>query len=374
MREILLILSFACYISCTSDIDMIDLSNVDKVRTRVTANDVYASVDFVPLETTEECILCNPSVFAVDDSSVFIWDGDDVYRFSTEGKYCNRVGRFGHGYSEHGRLNSANYDRKRKVILLGTPDGTIYKYGYDGTFIDKIKLTFGNELLQTVRWSDSLDCMVCEIREYSKRGLKVWLSLVSQVGKKLNSYEIYSDEDNFDLDMLKTGMLRNSGNGVYFKLPFSDSLYYLSSTGISIPLILYQGASSPDRRDVEDMDYRKKGKKVTQQINNMVITNNYIYLSIDKGYQSYDVIIRKDSHTIIHCSEVENNVYRHLDIRGMKSVTFWPWIADSGVCVDIIPTDDFCIEDIKAIGCDTSNLVGTELERNPILVIAHESQ
>ena len=372
MKKWLLILSITCLFSCNSNVDTIDISHIEKVNIEIAANDVYRSINFVPLETKSECLLSNPSVFAINDSSVFIWDKDDVYRFSSSGKFRNRVGCYGKGYGEHGRTNSVNYDRKRDVLFIGCFDGTIYKYKSNGDFIGKLSLTFDEELLQNVRWSDAMDCMVCEIREYSKKGLKVYLQLVSFEGEKLKSFEVYSDNDNIPLHMLKSGMLCNSDEGVYFKLPFDNRLYLLSNNKLSVPLIIDQGESAPNRRDVEDLDYSAKTKSIKQQINNIVITNKNIYMSLENEGKYYDVLINRDDNTIIHCSRIDRNKQIHLSLSDMKSFSFWPWVEHSGKCMDLISVEDISPEDLKKMGYEEIDINKPNMELNPILVIACE--
>ena len=372
MKKWLLILSITCLFSCNSNVDTIDISHIEKVNIEIAANDVYRSINFVPLETKSECLLSNPSVFAINDSSVFIWDKDDVYRFSSSGKFRNRVGSYGKGYGEHGHINSVNYDRKRDALLLGSFDGAVYKYKSNGDFIGKSSLTFQKELLQTVRWNDAMDCMVCEIREYSEKGLNVHLQLVSFEGEKLKTFEIYSDNHNIPLNMLKSGMLRNSNEGVYFKLPFDNRLFFLSNNGLSVPLIFEQGDAAPSRRDIEDMEYSAKTRLVKQRINNIVITNENLYLSIEKAGKDYDVLINRDDNTIIHCSRIDRNKQIHLSLSDMKSFSFWPWVEHSGKCMDLISVEDISPEDLKKMGYEEIDINKPNMELNPILVIACE--
>ena len=266
-------------ISCNMEKKVIDLYDLD-ADTLLDTEDIFSSVSFVPLETTEDCLLRTPNVFASDDENVFLWDRNNIYRFALDGKFCNRIGTFGKGHGEHGSLNSANYDKRRRIVLLGTRDGFIYKYDINGNYLGRFRLTSKKELLQTARWNSDLDCMVCEVRKYTADGLTVYLKTVSADGEELKSYTVYSDEEKIDVSMYMTGMLLNGNGVVYFKLPFDNRLFLLSSEGLSVALTLDQGKNTPSRRYIEDMGYRDRNNDSQHHIDKMVITDKYIFLSI----------------------------------------------------------------------------------------------
>ena len=116
--------------SCTSHQNpyRIDLTEVPGCRETATSGELFSSVTYIPLETTPECLIGSGSLLHVDESDILVWvNGSDIYRFDRSGKFLHPIGRTGNGPGEHGMLNSANYDRREKVLYLGTPGNFIYK-------------------------------------------------------------------------------------------------------------------------------------------------------------------------------------------------------------------------------------------------------
>lgn len=365
-----LFLLFILFISCNTEGIRIDLQNSCE-NAILTAEDIFDTIEFIPLETNKNCLLRNPSVFGLDGDSVLIWDGNNIFRFLINGKYLNRIGTFGNGHGEHGRINSANLDLNRKRVLLGSPEGIIYKYDYNGNYIGQICLTFKDELLQAVKWSSEMDCFVCEVRKYSETGLTIFLRTFSYEGKLITSYEVYKDNDSsVKLNMLKTGMLRNGNNGVYFKIPFDNKLYFLSQSGLTTSLEFDLGKYSPTRRDIEDVDYFYKNGEKKKLIDNIVIGEKYIFLSciMKNDYQEY--VIDRKTNTIKHCSFFKGNNPIYLSVNRMEKYTFWPWVSLNEKFFDIVPIEQFTAKELQQIGIGEqtdSQIFG----QNPVLVIAY---
>lgn len=92
----------------------------------------------VPLETTDESLFFNFATFGMD-GDFFIFPRDEsgsILRFSKDGKYLNKIGAVGNGPGEYAELTDICVDPSTKTIsILGTDE--VYKYNYDGSFIDK---------------------------------------------------------------------------------------------------------------------------------------------------------------------------------------------------------------------------------------------
>ena len=372
MKTIKYLLAICLFlVSCDTEKKVIDLYDID-VDTSLDTEDIFSSVSFVPLETTEDCLLRTPNVFAADDENVFIWDRNNIYRFALDGKFRNRIGTFGKGHGEHGSLNSANYDKKHWIVLLGTRDGFIYKYDINGNYLGRFRLTSKKEMLQAARWNSDLDCMVCEVRKYTADGLTVYLKTVSADGEELKSYTVYSDKEKIGVSMYKTGMLRNGIGGAYFKLPFDNRLFLLSSEGLSVELTLDQGKNTPSRRYIEDMEYREMNSDSQHHIDKMVITDKYIFLSIIQKRACQEVIVSRETNTVVYNSVYSYGPERHIRIPGMAETTFWPWVSDGNTCMDLLHVEEMGEQDLQRLGIDIGAAEQMGMGLNPILVIAKQ--
>lgn len=92
----------------------------------------------VPMETTDESLFSSFATFGMD-GDFFIFprrEPSSILRFSKDGKYLNKIGAVGNGPGEYAELTDICVDPSTKTIsILGTDE--LYKYNYDGSFIDK---------------------------------------------------------------------------------------------------------------------------------------------------------------------------------------------------------------------------------------------
>lgn len=352
---------------------IIDLTGIGQKELVVPAESIYSSIKFIPLETHEQSILSSPNVFGMDSNNVLVWDQDEILRFDTQGKFLNRVGRLGRGHGEHGRINSANYDEKEKRIYVGNMGGFIYKYDLEGNYIGQFKISENNEILQTVRFNKQLNALVCETRKYSGEGLQVNLRIVSPDGAEKGTYLVYKDHEQVSRSMTRTGMLRNTSEGIMFMLPFDDKVTLLTQQGIIDTLTMDRGNFRPSRKLCENWDYSDELYKTKYQIDNIVVTDKYFYLTVTMDKEQCDLLIDRHSHAFIHDKKYAyGSELEHLSLKGFKHVSFWPWVAFDNKAVDLLPIDRFDNDDLEVLKKTAVNDYPLDDMSNPILVIAEE--
>ncbi len=351
----------------------IDLTGIGQKELVVPAESIYSSIKFIPLETHEKSILSSPNVFGMDSDNVLVWDQDEILRFDTHGKFLNRVGRLGRGHGEHGRINSANYDENEKRIYVGNMGGFIYKYDLEGNYIGQFKISENNEILQTVRFNKQLDALVCETRKYSGEGLQVNLRVVSPDGAEKGTYLVYKDHEQVSRSMTRTGMLRNTSEGIMFMLPFDDKVTLLTQQGIIDTLTMDRDNFRPSRKLCENWDYSDELYRTKYQIDNIVVTDKYFYLTVTMNKEQCDLLIDRHSHAFIHDKKYAyGSESEHLSLKGFKNVSFWPWVAFDNKAVDLLPIDRFDNDDLEVLKKTAVNDYPLNDMSNPILVIAEE--
>ena len=351
----------------------IDLTGIGHEEFVVPAESIYSSIKFIPLETNEKSILSSPNVFGMDENNVLIWDQDEILRFDVQGKFLNRVGRLGRGHGEHGRINSANYDENGKIVYVGNMGGFIYKYNLEGNYIGQFKISENNEILQTVRFNKQLDALVCEMRKYSSKGLQVSLRMVSPDGTEKGTFTVYKDNEQVSRSMMRTGMLRNTSEGVIFMLPFDDKVTLLTRQGIIDTLTMDRGNFRPSRKLCENWDYSGELYRTKYQIDNIVVTDKYFYLTVTMDKKQCDLLIDRHSYAFIHDKKYAyGSESEHLSLKGFKHVSFWPWVAFNNKTVDLLPIDRFDDNDLEALKEIAVNDYPLNDMSNPILVVAEE--
>ena len=352
---------------------IIDLTGIGQKELVVPAESIYSSIKFIPLETHEQSILSSPNVFGMDSNNVLVWDQDEILRFDTHGKFLNRVGRLGRGHGEHGRINSANYDEKEKRIYVGNMGGFIYKYDLEGNYIGQFKISENNEILQTVRFNKQLNALVCETRKYSGERLQVNLRIVSPDGAEKGTYLVYKDHEQVSRSMTRTGMLRNTSEGVMFTLPFDDKVTLLTPQGIIDTLTMDRGNFRPSRQLCENWDYSDELYRTKYQIDNIVVTDKYFYLTVTMDKEQCDLLVDRHSHAFIHDKKYAyGSESEHLSLKGFKNVSFWPWVAFDNKAVDLLSIDRFNDDDLEVLKEIAVNNYPLNDMSNPILVIAEE--
>lgn len=347
-----LLLCIFCLCACSRQKGgaIIDLTDIGQNEIVVPTESIYSSIKFIPLETHGQSILSSPNVFGMDGDNVLIWEQDEILRFDSNGKFLNRVGRLGKGHGEHGRINSANYDENKKIIYVGNMGGFIYKYDLEGNYIGQFKIAENGEILQTVRFNRQLDALVCETRKYSGEGLQVSLRTVSSEGVEKGTYPIYEDNEQVSRSMTRTGMLRNTSEGVMFMLPFDDKVTLLTQQGIIDTLTMDRGNLRPSRKLCENWDYADELYRTKYQIDNIVVTDKYFYLTVTMDKELCDLLIDRHSYAFIHDKKYAyGSESEHLSLKGFKHVSFWPWVAFNDKAVDLLPIDRFDDNDLEVL-------------------------
>ena len=360
--------------SCSREADnMIDLTGVCGGDAVLPSDSLFRSVRFIPLETRPECMVGGGAVFAMDSSNILVWTGNSILRFGADGRFLNRVGRFGKGHGEHGNIISANYDAKKSLVYIGVGGNVIYKYSIGGDYVGRLILPDSIGTVNSMKL-DSWLGMVCEVRDYKEHGLDVYLVCVSDDGKVLARHKVYSDRESVKVSMHRTGMLKNTSRGVMFMLPYSDKVFTLNHDGTIDSLVLYRGDHSPSRADYEDWDNSSSLYRRKYLIENIAVTDKRMYLLMVTENRPREVIVDTDSRAVVYNrSYGYSDETSHIRLSGFGRVCFWPWMAVSATEVaDMLPIERFQRQDQDRLRRLSSNGFPLDAESNPVVVVASE--
>ena len=109
--------------------------------TECRVSEYASSMEYIPLETTEDCLIGEDFSLIVASKDIFVhsFKNQKIYRFDRNGKYLNPIGKKGQGPGEYICPYSIYVDEaSRECFSLDTFSGNIYVYEYDGTFKRKI--------------------------------------------------------------------------------------------------------------------------------------------------------------------------------------------------------------------------------------------
>lgn len=365
------------FLSCSDEnSNQYNISNLNtKVNSKkVLAADLFDSIQFIPLETTPECLLRAPSVLTFNEDFIYLLD-NDLYRFDTKGKFCNKIGRKGGGNGEHNGIYSASYDENLDIFFIGSGGNKFYKYKSDGQFLGSFTPELKKGIILSSRWSSSLKALVCESREYEEDGVTISLNTFSQEGDFIAQYPVYSDHEKVNTHLITHGKLRETKNGMFFSIPFCDDVFLLTEKGLEVAFKLNRGKHSPSRALTEDIEKEKTLDADFYTINNKVITPSfiYLYLSGDNGYR--DVILDRRTHEIIHNQWYAfNDDFKHLFLLGTPESSFWPWVAVDNKLSNVIDPTFLEKEDLNSINTLSKTEYPVTENSNPVVVIVREKQ
>jgi hypothetical protein len=120
----------------------IDLPELMNKKREVKLSEIANSVEYVPLETTQNSILGTISEAKFTKDCIFIAQGrgQPIVQFDRSGKFIRTIGSIGRGPKEYVVMRCLNVDDGNKVIyVLSSYNGNVQAYSFDGDFIKTIR-------------------------------------------------------------------------------------------------------------------------------------------------------------------------------------------------------------------------------------------
>lgn len=123
----------------TEKYPVIDLvGSVEKYQ-QAFCSDYFSSIDLIPLETNEECLLpVVPSPKIILKDSFIFMSGNCLYAFDGSGKFLNQIGRKGQGPDEY-LYCSSFFINTDKSVLYVEDFNKIPAYDFNGNYIRTIQ-------------------------------------------------------------------------------------------------------------------------------------------------------------------------------------------------------------------------------------------
>jgi len=232
LKGVLIIAAFVCFVkpitnATEPEVNTKKTIKVDESSVRdLKVSEFATSVQYIPLETNNECLLTTPSAYIVHDNKIYIYDpqGDvGIYCFSMDGKFINKRTTIGRGQGEFTLVMNIEVNAEKKEIYLF--DVVLQKIVvlYDdlrfkreiffrGHKVKDIKVTSDNQLYGIIEKYKNSKLMGC-IAKFSDKGERIYsketyqadphgMSILCSVGSKLlvaeqlenNIYKLENDK------------------------------------------------------------------------------------------------------------------------------------------------------------------------------------
>ena len=142
---LLLYLCFEILGACQSaslekkDVWVADVRSAMEQNTPFSMKDDVMGIEYIPLETTDSCLISNLTYLIMDDDFIFVQNGktDQVFKFTRQGKFVCQIGRVGNGPGEYApwTIENISLDVNKKEVFLNSRRLPAYVYSYDGEFL-----------------------------------------------------------------------------------------------------------------------------------------------------------------------------------------------------------------------------------------------
>ena len=121
------------------DVWVADVRSAMEQNTPFSMKDDVMGIEYIPLETTDSCLISNLTYLIMDDDFIFVQNGktDQVFKFTRQGKFVCQIGRVGNGPGEYApwTIENISLDVNKKEVFLNSRRLPAFVYSYDGEFL-----------------------------------------------------------------------------------------------------------------------------------------------------------------------------------------------------------------------------------------------
>lgn len=176
-------------------------------------NELASDIRYVPLETTDDCLMNNEFYIMQYTGEDIITSG--IFHFDKNGKFLNKIGSKGQGPEEYLQDLFAFGDWKNKLLYVQNWT-TLTCYGFDGTFVRSIPTPQLN--MGAAGLFDENHILYSNDIYYADKSNPIQLYMVdSQNGKTVSKWRGHLEENK------KYGMILTSRDFMY---NYDNSLFY----------------------------------------------------------------------------------------------------------------------------------------------------
>jgi len=272
----------------------IDLYSAYKKAKTYPLSTIAESIEYIPLETTNECLLGGISNIIVTPNDFFVYVYEGLcYRFNREGKFLNIIGKIGNGPGECMRTRDATLDTVNQWVYI-LDYNKIIKYDYVGNFQETFKPGEGGSLggykMLTVK--PGLFLVSNGSYNFAKPGKRFSFYFFSEGQKDYVSKIACEKRDKIPF-CINMPCMCNYRQNTYVNDAWSDTIYQIKD----IHNLQAYALINPGRfkyRDADDNSImsgkRNKGDEWIIDKFMMVESDRFIFLRTNKGLFFYDKI------------------------------------------------------------------------------------
>ena len=215
MKYLFSVLCLCCVLSVSAQKPVvINLAKaISESPKEIMLNELASDIRYVPLETTDDCLMNNEFYIMQYTGEDIITSG--IFHFDKNGKFLNKIGSKGQGPEEYLQGLFAFGDWKNKLLYVQNWT-TLTCYGFDGTFVRSVPTPQLN--MGAAGLFDENHILYSNDIYYADKANPIQLYMVdSQNGKTVSKWRGHLEENK------KYGMILTSRDFMY---NYDNSLFY----------------------------------------------------------------------------------------------------------------------------------------------------
>lgn len=189
-------------------------------------NELASDIRYVPLETTDDCLMNNEFYIMQYTGEDIITSG--IFHFDKNGKFLNKIGSKGQGPEEYLQGLFAFGDWKNKLLYVQNWT-TLTCYGFDGTFVRSIPTPQLN--MGAAGLFDENHILYSNDIYYADKANPIQLYMVdSQNGKTVSKWRGHLEENKkYGMILTSRDFMYNYDNSLFYKLALENVIFKILS-------------------------------------------------------------------------------------------------------------------------------------------------
>ena len=276
-----------CIVCCSNNKTSCEYPVIDVVNSigkyqKVYCSDFFSSIELIPLETRDDCLLDFNYYHVIElNDKIIITRGDNrtqLYCFSRTGKYMNKIGQRGQGPGDYVFFTEVFLNTEKPVIYV-VNNGRISEYDFQGKFLHSFQIPSpDNRYLSRITYVGK-NLFVSQVHYDGKNRFKY--CLFDQNGDTVKTFPNH-------IFFNRVGTMRSSNdasllpirvdNMIYLKDFINDTLFVLTNMNLRPAYIFgFNNSYAKDRLENSNPNITFP---VNLSISNIIGMPNYFFYTI----------------------------------------------------------------------------------------------
>ncbi|MDE7378112.1 MAG: 6-bladed beta-propeller [Paraprevotella sp.] len=249
---------------------------------------IKTNIHYLPLETTEECLIGHIDKLVSDDSCLFVFDqtNQSILRFSQkDGSFLNKIGSKGRGPGEFIEVIDVSLNRKKKEICL--IDFSLFKlmfFDYNGRLIQEKPLYY------VYNGMEFLDNRIILHTGFNENTMAPSVNNNRLVLAEMDQTPLcvgFAFPENLKANFhhgVRHDFVTCDGD-VYYNHVLSDTIWQIKEDGICEAKYVIKFPNrdnlynEEDFKNITDNDFEERQKSTPHYQNNFIITKDFVKVS-----------------------------------------------------------------------------------------------